>query len=91
MKKLKTIIGIILIGNSLTALADTATNAPVKPYPLKTRLVCGMALGMMGKPCEFTCQGRQIKVCDKSEQELFAKSPEKYLKKLAAAEAKARK
>ncbi len=95
MKKLKLIIGVILVATCaaipLAARADNSTNAPVKPYPLKTCLVCGMKLGEMGKPYVFVYKGQEIKVCDKSEEADFDKNPDKYMKKLADAEAKLKK
>jgi YHS domain-containing protein len=77
-----------MVSASWTGWADDSTNAPVKVYPLKTCLVCGMELGMMGKPYVFVYQGQEIKVCDKSEKAEFDKDPKKYFKKLADAEAK---
>ena len=95
MKNLKLIIGIILVATCaaipLSARADNSTNAPVKPYPLDTCLVCGMKLGEMGGPCVFVYKGQQIKVCDKAEEADFDKDPDKYMKKLADAEAKLKK
>ena len=95
MKKLKLFIGIILVATCaaipLAARADNATNAPVKPYPLKTCLVCGMELSMMGQPYVFTNANQEIKVCSKSEKADFDKDPDKYMKKLADAEAKLKK
>ncbi|MGA9450719.1 MAG: hypothetical protein WBW41_05155 [Verrucomicrobiia bacterium] len=95
MKKLKLIIGVILVATCaaipLAARADNSTNAPVKPYPLKTCLVCGMKLGEMGKPYVFVYKGQEIKVCDKSEEADFDKNPDKYMKKLADADAKLKK
>ena len=95
MKKLKLFIGIILVAACaalpLAARADNATNAPVKPYPLATCLVCDMKLGEMGKPVVFVYKGQEIKVCDKSEAADFDKDPDKYMKKLADAEAKLKK
>ena len=95
MKKLKLFLGIILIVTCaaipLAARADNSTNAPVKPYPLKTCLVCGMKLGEMGKPYVFVYKGQEIKVCDKSEEADFDKNPDKYMKKLADADAKLKK
>jgi len=87
MKNLKYILAIILalsIGAvAVTARVDDSTNAPVKPYPLNTCLVCGMELGSMGKPYVFVYKDQEIKVCDKSEQADFDKDPDKYMKKLA--------
>lgn len=95
MKKLKMILGFILIATCiaipLSARADNATNAPVKPYPLNTCLVCGMELGMMGEPYIFTNANQEIKLCSKSEKADFDKDPDKCLKKLADAEAKLKK
>ena len=95
MKKLKLFVGIILVATCaavpLAASADNSTNAPVKPYPLKTCLVCGMELGMMGQPYVFTNANQEIKLCSKSEKVDFDKAPDKYMKKLADAEAKLKK
>ena len=92
MKNNKYILIIMLaaavVAASFTVCADTSTNAPVKPYPLKTCLVCDMELGMMGKPYVFTNANQEIKVCSKSEKADFDKDPDKYLKKLADAEVK---
>jgi hypothetical protein len=74
-----------------TTYAGDSTNAPVKPYPLKTCLVCGMELGMMGMPCVFTNANQEIKLCSKSERADFDKAPDKYLKRLADAEAQFKK
>ena len=95
MKKLKfiamTTMAVLLFAGVLTARAGDGTNAPVKPYPLKTCLVCDMQLGSMGQPYAFVYQGQEIKICDPSEQEDFDKDPAKYMKKLADAEAKSKK
>ena len=91
MKNLKLVFAIIAVicVVSLACRANDSTNAPVKPYPLKTCLVCSMELGMMGgKPYEFVYQGQQIKLCSADERELFDKAPDKYMKKLADAVAK---
>ena len=68
MKKLKFILGFILTdfhrAISLSARADNSTNAPVKPYPLNTCLVCGMELGIDGRALHFYLNADQeIKVC----------------------------
>ena len=62
-----------------------------EPYPLNTCLVCGMKLGEMGKPYVFVYKGQEIKVCNESEKKDFDKDPDKYMKKLADAEAKLKK
>jgi len=95
MKKLKWIFGSILVATCiaipLAARSGDATNAPAKPYPLKTCLVCGMKLGDMGEPYVFLYKGQKIELCQKSEKATFDKDPDKYMKKLADAEAKLKK
>ena len=92
MKNLKFILAIILtvtvVAVSLTSHAD---EKKPKPYPLDTCLVCGMKFGSMGEPYVFVYKDQEIKVCDKSEKADFDKDPDKYMKKLADAEAKLRK
>jgi len=68
--------------------ADDMKAAAPKPYPLNTCLVCDMKFDGMSTPDVFVYQGQEIKVCDKSEEAEFDKAPDKYLKKLADAEAK---
>ena len=93
MKNLKFILAIILaatiVAVSLTCRADD--HKQPKPYPLDTCLVCGMKFGSMGKPYVFVYKGQEIKLCDKSEKADFDKNPDKYMKKLADAEAKLKK
>ena len=47
-----------------------------------------MKLGEMGKPYVFVYQGREIKVCDKSEEADFLKDATNYLKAIDAEVAK---
>jgi YHS domain-containing protein len=92
MKNSKFILAIILTAIILgVSLAGRADDVKPKPYPLDTCLVCGMKLGSMGKPYDFVYQGQEIKTCDQSEKADFDKNPDKYMKKLAAAEAKLKK
>lgn len=63
--------------------------AKVKAYPLKTCAVTDEKLGEMGDPYVFKHQDREIKLCCKSCLKKFNKEPQKYLKKLEAAEKKA--
>ena len=95
MKNLKYIIAlamaVVLVIFALTSRADDQKIEKPKPYPLDTCLVCGMKLGDMGKPCVFVYKGQEIKVCNKSEKVDFDKDPDKYMKKLAEAEAKLKK
>jgi len=90
MKNKIALTGILLL-LSFAVFADDSKTTPLKPYPLKTCLVCGMTLGEMGKPFVFEYKGQEIKVCDQSEKSAFDKSPDKYLKKLAEAVAKLKK
>lgn len=67
--------------------ADEKKADKVKPYPLDTCIVSDEKLG--GDPnmktFVFTHEGQEIKLCCKSCQKTFNKSPAKYLKKLADA------
>ena len=95
MKNLTYLIGltvaVALLIFAITSWADDQTVGKVKPYPLDTCLVCDMKLGDMGKPCVFVYKGQEIKVCNESEKADFNKNPDKYMKKLAEAEAKLKK
>ena len=63
-----------------------------KPYPLKTCVVSGEKFGGdMGEPYVFTHEGREIKLCCKSCLKDFNKDTAKYIKKIEAAEKKAKK
>ena len=63
-----------------------------KPYPLKTCVVSDEKLGGdMGDPYVFTRDGREIKLCCKSCLKDFNKDTAKYIKKIEAAEKKAKK
>jgi YHS domain-containing protein len=92
MKQLKIILAVILtISIVAVSLNSRADDAKPKPYPLDSCLICGMKFAPMGEPYVFVYKGQEIKVCDKSEQAVFDKKPDKYLKKLADAEAKFKK
>ena len=90
MKNKLILTGMLLL-LTFAGFADDAKTTPPKPYPLKTCLICDMTLGDMGKPYVFVYKGQEIKVCDKSEKAVFDKNPDKYMKKLAEAEAKMKK
>jgi len=62
--------------------ADNTTNTPVKPYPLDRCVVCGMLVKGRMDGFLFAYRGQEIKLCDKSEKEIFDRNPEKYLKKI---------
>lgn len=84
-------VAVLLVLFAVMSRADDQKAEKPKPYPLDTCLVCGMKLGEMGKPYVFVYKGQEIKVCDKSEKADFDKDPDKYMKKLADAEAKLKK
>jgi hypothetical protein len=89
--KNKIVIASILLLISFGAYAgDNSTNAPAKPYPLKTCLVCDMGFGNE-KPLAFVYKGQEIHVCDAGEKAQFDKNPDKFMKKLADEEAKQKK
>lgn len=81
----------VLVIFTMTSRADDQKAEKPKPYPLDTCLVCGMKLGDMGKPCVFVYKGREIRVCNESGKKDFEEAPDKYMKKLADAEAKLKK
>jgi YHS domain-containing protein len=68
-----------------------STETAAKPYPLDYCLVSGDKLGDMGAPISIVYQGQEFKFCCKDCPPEFQKDPEKYMKKLAEAEAKAKK
>jgi len=60
----------------------SAILAADKPYPLKTCLVSGNALGSMGKVVVKSYQGQEIKFCCKPCVKKFDVNPAKYLAKM---------
>ena len=95
MKALKHLITAVLAVSFCAAplaglAADKKAEKP-KPYPLKTCVVSDEKLGDMGKAYVFVQDGREIKLCCKSCLKDFKKDPAKYIKKIEAAEAKAKK
>lgn len=99
MKLLRSLPGTtLLLGTFICATAVWAAEsqpgsktATVKAYPLKTCLVSGEKFGGdMGEPYVFTNQGWQIKLCCKGCLKDFKKDTPKYMKKLEAAEQKAK-
>ena len=94
-KTLLTIAALALLAGAPASVraADTnspssSTNALVKPYPLDYCIVSGDKLGDMGKPITTVYKGQEIKFCCSDCPADFKKDPEKYMKKLAEAEAK---
>ena len=93
MKTLKPLIASVLVAALLAPVASLAADKKAdkpKPYPLKTCLVSDEKLGEMGDAYVFTYEGREIKLCCKSCLKDFKKDPAKYIKKIEAAEAKAK-
>jgi len=75
----------------VAALAADKKSEKAKPYTLKTCVVTDEKLGEMGDAYVFVHEGREIKLCCKSCLKDFKKDPAKYIKKIEAAEAKAKK
>ncbi len=97
MKLIKTLTVVALTVSFLAAplagfAAEGKKDAKVKPYPLDTCAVTGEKLGGdMGKPFVFEYKGQEVKLCCKSCLKDFNKEPAKYVKKIEAATAKAKK
>lgn len=96
MKLLPTIHATVLLSSllaaPLAAWSAEAKDEKAKPYPLKTCVVSGEKFGGdMGEPYVFTHEGREIKLCCKSCLKDFNKDTAKYIKKIEAAEKKAKK
>ena len=96
MKTLKYLTVAALTASFLAApIASLAADQPEaaapkpKPYTLKTCVVSDETLGEMGKPFVFTYKDREIKLCCKNCKKDFDKEPEKYIKKIEAAEKEA--
>jgi hypothetical protein len=92
---LKMAVLILLAGAPALVRADgtnapgSSTNAIIKPYPLNYCIVSGDKIGGdMGKPITTNYMGQQIIFCCPDCPADFAKNPQKYMKKLAAAEKK---
>lgn len=103
MKSFKAFLSSLVLVGVLTApligSADDAKTAKPKPYTLTTCIVSGEKLdGDMGKPFVYIYKdsklkddpGREIKFCCKSCLKDFNKDAAGYIKKLDAAEAKAK-
>jgi YHS domain-containing protein len=96
MKKLKPVIAALLLPSFFaTPFAALAADKEKekdskKPYPLETCVVSGEKLGEMGKPVVHDYKGREVKFCCKDCIKDFNKDPDKYIKKLDEAEAKAK-
>ncbi|MGO8928761.1 MAG: YHS domain-containing protein [Limisphaerales bacterium] len=73
------------------AIAGDTNTVKLKPYTLKTCVVSGDKLGEMGDPFVYAYKGREIKFCCKGCLKDFNKDPDKYIKLIDEAEAKAKK
>jgi len=97
-KTLLTVTALALLAGApaLVRAGDTnnphsSTKAAVKPYPLNYCLVSGEKFGEMGQPVTTNYMGQEFKFCCKDCVKDFQKNPAKFLKKLAAAQKKAKK
>lgn len=92
MKSILTLTAIVLaLGTSAIRAEDKKAEAKPKPYKLETCIVSDEKLGEMGKPVVFEYKGQEFQLCCKSCRKDFDKEPAKFAKKLAEAEAKAKK
>lgn len=95
MKSLKLFVVAVLATAYLTApmaaFAQEKKSEKPKPYPLEKCVVTDEKLGGHGKPYVFEHEGQEIKLCCKGCLKDFKKEPAKYMKKVKAAEAKAKK
>ena len=94
MRTLKQITVAILAASFLipmSGLADEKKAEKLKPYTLKTCIISGDKLGEMGDPFVYKYKDREIKFCCKGCLKDFNKEPDKYIKKIEEAEAKAKK
>ena len=94
MRALKHLTAAILVAFFLVPLSGLAADKKaekLKPYTLKTCVVSGDKLGEMGDPFVYAYKGREIKFCCKGCLKDFNKEPDKYIKQIEEAEAKAKK
>ena len=95
MKKLKTLTALALTvtfaAAPLAGFAAEKKDEKAKAYPLDKCVVSDEKLGEMGKPYVFKHEDREVQLCCKSCLKDFNKDPAKYVKKLDAAEKKAKK
>src|SRR4051812_27427207 len=66
------------------APAPAPLDPNAKPYPLKTCIVSGEALGSMGEPVRFTYKGQEIKLCCKGCEKKWQADSDKLLEKILA-------
>ncbi len=87
MKSLLALCSLFALGSFVSPVI--AADAPA--YPLQTCVVSGEKLGSMGKSYVHTSEGREVQFCCKACLKDFSKEPQKYLKKIDEAAAKAKK
>ena len=97
-KTILTFSALILLAGTLALLQAGCATSPgrstqtaAKPYPLDYCLVTGDKIGEMGTPVSTIYKGQEIKFCCKDCVKDFQKDPDKFLKKLAEEEEKAKK
>lgn len=85
------LLALTFVAGPLSALAaDQKADPKAKPYPLKTCVVSGDKLGEMGDPFVYVYKGQEIKFCCKNCLKDFNKDPQKYIKQINEAAAKAK-
>ena len=86
-----TVLLVSLCAAAISANAADTNTTKIKPYTLKNCVVSGDKLGEMGPPFVYAYKGREIKFCCKGCLKDFNKDPDKYIKMIDEAEAKAKK
>ena len=93
------VLATVLFAVSSASRADNTNSVPADkptPYPLATCVVSGDKLGEMGDPIVFVYQdaakgiNQEIKFCCPGCKPKFLKDPDKYMKTIHEAEAKAK-
>ncbi len=68
-----------LLTGAIQAAETSGAHTASKPYPLKTCLVSGAALGDMGDPIVKVYDGQEMKFCCGGCPKAFEKEPAKYI------------
>lgn len=80
----------LVTGAILLAITAIAAHAEDKKAPIPDKLttcpVSGDKLGEMSKPFVFEYKGREVKLCCKDCKKDFDKDPDKFMKKIIAAD-----